>query len=95
MINVLRKPRKINNPWLFYYLKEKWRRNHHDSSAIVNIIENMENYPNLKLDFFFYALAVSTVQPSGTPFTPLTFQVAAEFLTNVPVDATPSTQFFV
>ena len=39
--------------------------------------------------------AVSTVQPVGMPLTPVTFHVAALFLTNVPVAATPLTQFYV
>ena len=34
-----------------------------------------------------------TVQPSGTPLVPVTFHVASLFLTNVPVDATPKTQY--
>ena len=39
--------------------------------------------------------AVSTVHPLGTPLAPLTFHVAALFLTNVPLAATPFTQLFV
>ena len=35
-----------------------------------------------------YELAVSIVQPFGTPLTPVTFQVAALFLTNVPFSET-------
>ena len=42
-----------------------------------------------------YADAVSTVQPVGTPLFPVTSHVAAEFLTNVPVDDTPDTQLDV
>jgi hypothetical protein len=42
--------------------------------------------------FYSYALAVCTVQPEGTPFTPVTSQVATLFLTNVPVEETPETQ---
>ena len=40
----------------------------------------------------YYALAVSTVQPDGIPLAPVTFHVAAEFFTNVPLPETPSTQ---
>ena len=47
------------------------------------------------LKYDCYADAVSTVHPSGIPFTPVTFHVAVEFLTNVPVDDTPDTQFDV
>ena len=39
--------------------------------------------------------AVSTVQPFGIPFSPLTFHVAALFLTNVPLAATFFTQLLV
>ena len=39
-----------------------------------------------------YADAVCTVHPVGIPLTPVVVQVAALFLTNVPVDATPLTQ---
>ena len=42
-----------------------------------------------------YADAVSTVQPVGIPLTPVTFQLAALFLTKVPVDATPETHLLV
>ena len=42
-----------------------------------------------------YSLAVSTVQPVGTPFFPVTLQLALLFLTNVPVAATFLTQSVV
>ena len=45
-------------------------------------------YPRFAIIIFVYALAVSTVQPFGIPLIPVTFHVAAEFLTNVPVEAT-------
>ena len=43
----------------------------------------------------YYADAVSTVQPVGTPLLPVVVQVAAAFFTNVPVAETPLTQFAV
>ena len=42
-----------------------------------------------------YELAVCTVQPVGIPSIPVTFQVAALFLTNVPVAATSFTHHSV
>ena len=39
--------------------------------------------------------AVSIVQPVGIPLAPVTFHVAALFLTNVPLEATPLTQSLV
>lgn len=42
-----------------------------------------------------YSYAVCTVQPVGTPFTPVVVQPAVLFFTNVPVEATPCTQFCV
>ena len=39
--------------------------------------------------------SVVTVQPDGTPFTPVTSQVAALLFTKVPEEATLLTQFFV
>ena len=41
------------------------------------------------------ALSLTTVHPVGIPLTPVVVHVAALFLTNVPVDATPATQFVV
>jgi hypothetical protein len=43
----------------------------------------------------FYEVAVSIVQLLGTPLAPRVVQVAALFLTNVPVEATPETQLLV
>ena len=37
----------------------------------------------------FYRYSITTVQPYGIPFSPLTFQVAFLLLTNVPVEETP------
>ena len=52
--------------------------------------------PNYLLYVYcYYSFAVSTVHPVGIPFVPVTSHVAALFLTNVPVDATPLTQLFV
>jgi hypothetical protein len=45
--------------------------------------------------FYSYAFAVWTVQPDGTPLMPLTSHVAVTFLTNVPVDETPESQYYV
>lgn len=42
-----------------------------------------------------YDDAVSTVQPEGTPLTPVTFHVAELFLMNLPVEATLFTQLLV
>ena len=42
-----------------------------------------------------YSDAVSTVHPDGMPCVPVTFHVAVLFLTNVPDDATSSTQLSV
>ena len=42
-----------------------------------------------------YIYAVCTVQPVGIPWIPVTFQLAALDLTNVPVDETPDTQLLV
>ena len=47
------------------------------------------------MKIYFYAVAVSTVQPVGIPLTPVTSQVALLFFTNVPVAATPLTHLFV
>jgi hypothetical protein len=44
---------------------------------------------------YYYADVVSTVHPVGIPLLPVVVQVAAEFLTNVPLEATPLTQFDV
>jgi len=44
---------------------------------------------------YLYADAVSTVHPLGIPLLPVTFQVAALFLTNVPVADTLFTQLLV
>jgi hypothetical protein len=43
----------------------------------------------------FYEVVVSIVQLLGTPLAPRVVQVAALFLTNVPVEATPETQSLV
>ncbi len=70
-------------------------RIHLDISAHKQKKEALQQNPQNPLSyevFKIYSLAVSTVQPDGTPFSPVTSHVAAEFLTNVPPDATPLTQ---
>ncbi len=47
------------------------------------------------IDELKYYSVVTTVQPSGMPLTPVTFQVADGFFTKVPVEETPETQFDV
>lgn len=49
----------------------------------------------IECQFHSYSVAVSIVQPSGTPLGPTTSQVAAAFLTKVPVGETPDNQLSV
>ena len=55
------------------------------------------NRPSTEDDFLYFydGLSVTTVQPEGTPFVPVTFHVAFTFFTKVPVAATPFTQLDV